>query len=240
MNIRIFSPFVLLALLLGCSSEPNTGEKNKLSAREFADQLQASEDAVIIDVRTPEEYAGGHIEQARNMDWNNPDFGSQAATLDHSKPVFIYCLSGGRSAAAAAELRKKGFKTVHELTGGMLSWRAEKLPETTAAAVSKTETISDQQYQDLIDSDKLVLVDFYADWCIPCKKMEPTLKEIARELKDKLVVVRIDADANHGLCRKLRVQALPTLKLYKSKNLVWEQAGIIGEAELRNQLAVHD
>lgn len=110
MNIRIFSPFVLLTLLLGCSSEPNTGEKNKLSAREFADQLQASEDAVIIDVRTPEEYAGGHIEQARNMDWNNPDFGSQAATLDHSKPVFIYCLSGGRSAAAAAELRKKALK----------------------------------------------------------------------------------------------------------------------------------
>lgn len=239
MNTRIFSFFVLLTLLFGCSPGPNTGEKNKLSAQEFANQIKSSEDAQIIDVRTPEEYAGGHLEQARNMDWNNPDFHTQAEALDRSKPVFVYCLSGGRSAAAAEDLRGKGFKQVYELAGGMLSWRAEKLPETTAASRTKTAGISDQEYQDLIDSDKLVLVDFYADWCIPCKKMEPTLKEFARELKDKLVVVRIDAEANPELCQKLRVQALPTLKLYKNKILVWERVGIIGKTELRHELTTN-
>ena len=93
-----------------------------------------------------------------------------------------------------------------------------------------------KQYQDLLQSDKLVLVDFYADWCAPCKKMEPFLNSIATDMADRLTLVRIDADANPALCQELGVEALPYLKLYQGAKLAWEHLGFIDERELRSKL----
>ena len=93
-----------------------------------------------------------------------------------------------------------------------------------------------EQYQSLLHSDKLILVDFYADWCAPCKKMKPYLEKIAVEMADKITVVRIDADENAELCKKLNVTALPVLKLYKNNELVWENEGYIEEESVRKQL----
>jgi thioredoxin 1 len=123
--------------------------------------------ATVVDVRTPEEFTKGHLQNALNYNWNGSEFQKQVSTLDKSKPVFVYCLSGGRSSAAANQMRSDEFKKVYELSGGIMKWRAVNLPETTTNTIASTG-MSKQQFDTLLNSDKLVLIDFYADLCAPC------------------------------------------------------------------------
>lgn len=226
---------VFLALILNsCTQAQTKKEQTKLSATEFSDKISTTKNAVILDVRTPAEFEKGHLENAMNIDWNGPDFDTQISKLDKTKPVLIYCLSGSRSYSAAEKMRNEGFKTVIEMPGGLMEWRASNLPETMMN--KPTGGMSIAQYEALLKTDKLVLIDFYADWCVPCKKMEPYLQKIATEMPEKVKVIRIDADENAELCQKLNVNALPFLKLYKANKLIWENQGFIEEKGVREQL----
>ena len=228
---------IALAAILfnSCSSGQTNGIKTNLSATEFADKIKELPNATLIDVRTPDEFSKGHLANANNYDWNGTEFDNQIAPLDKSEPVFVYCLSGGRSSSAANKMRSDGFTQVYEMDGGIMKWRGENLPETTDNAVG-SNGMSKQQFDALLISDKLVLIDFYADWCAPCKKMKPYLEEISKEMVDKVVVIRINADDNHALCKELKIDALPVLQLYKNKTLSWTNTGFIEKAEVVKQL----
>ena len=228
---------IALAAILfnSCSSGQTNGIKTNLSATEFADKIKELPNATLIDVRTPDEFSKGHLANANNYDWNGTEFDNQIAPLDKSEPVFVYCLSGGRSSSAANKMRSDGFTQVYEMDGGIMKWRGENLPETTDNAVV-SNGMSKQQFDALLISDKLVLIDFYADWCAPCKKMKPYLEEISKEMVDKVVVIRINADDNHSLCKELKIDALPVLQLYKNKTLSWTNTGFIEKAEVVKQL----
>ena len=217
------SIFVLF-FLVSCSNLQSQNSKTNLSATEFSEKIKQLSDVPIVDVRTPEEFEKGHLVNAKNIDWNNDNFDSEIAHLDKSKPVLVYCLSGGRSSAAADKMRNDGFKEVYELKGGIMKWRAANLPETTK---NSSAGMSKVQFDALLNSEKLVLIDFYADWCVPCKKMKPYLEEISKEQADKVVLIRINADDNQGLCKELMIDALPVLQLYKNKSLVWNNQGFI-------------
>jgi thioredoxin len=132
-------------------------------------------------------------------------------------------------------MRANGFKEVYELEGGIMKWRGANLPETTVNAVSSTG-MSKQQFEALLNSEKLVLIDFYADWCAPCQKMKPYLDEITKDMADKVTVIRINADDNQALCKELQIDALPVLQLYKSKTLTWSNVGFIDKAGVVKQL----
>ncbi|NGM64877.1 thioredoxin domain-containing protein [Sphingobacterium sp. SGR-19] len=227
---------LLVTVWSGCGSNRTDEQKSsdQLTAQTFADKIEEVEYLQLVDVRTPEEFEKGHIEGAINIDWNGTDFTERIAKLDTEKPVFVYCLSGGRSSKAVEKLEEMGFGQIYELPGGMMEWRANNLPESTTSETAVGMNM--QQYQALVKSDKLVLVDFYADWCAPCKKMEPFLNSIAADMEDRLTLVRIDADANPALCQELGVEALPYLKLYQGDGLMWEHLGFIEEPELRKQL----
>ena len=93
------------------------------------------------------------------------------------------------------------------------------------------------KYNELLKSETPVLVDFYAEWCAPCKKMEPYLKKIAAEMPEKVKIVRIDADENSELCKALNISALPVLKLYKNNKIVWENLGFVTEEEVRKKIS---
>lgn len=227
--------FVSATLFNSCTSGQTGNSKTNLSATEFADKIKELPSAPIIDVRTPEEFSKGHLQNAKNIDWNGDDFNQQTATLDKSKPVFVYCLSGGRSSAAASQMRSEGFKEVYELNGGIMKWRGANLPETTENTISSAGSTK-QQFDELLKSDKLVLIDFYADWCGPCKKMKPYLDEISKDMADKVVIIRINADDNQELCKELNIDALPTLQLYKNKILTWKNTGFIDKAEVVKQI----
>ena len=127
-----------------------------------------------------------------------------------------------------------GFKNVYEMQGGMMKWRNASLPEIKA---STSAGMSLAQYNEMLKSDTAVLVDFYAEWCAPCKKIEPYLKKMASEMYDTVKIVRINVDENTELCKELNVSALPVLKLYKNNKLVWENLGFVTEDEVRKQIS---
>lgn len=231
MNKLNFILFFFAALFI---SSCTNGQSNKgfksVTVKEFSEKLAENPDAVLIDVRTPGEYADGHLQNAVNIDWKGNDFDTQVSNLDKSKPVYLYCLSGGRSTAAANFLKEEGFSEVIEMDGGMMKWRSEKMPETKEASATKETGMTKKQFDALLDTDKVVLVDFYAVWCAPCKKMEPYLKEIAEDMKDKVTVIRIDVDKNEELAMEMNVNALPTLIVFKNKVNTWEKIGFVEKA----------
>jgi len=233
---KLFSIALAAILFNSCSNGQTNGIKTNLSATEFADKLKELPSPVIIDVRTPDEFSKGHLINALNYNWNGNEFDKQIAPLDKSKPVFVYCLSGGRSSSAANKMRSDGFKTVYELNGGIMKWRGANLPETTDNNTVTSNGMTKQQFDALLNSDKLVLIDFYADWCAPCKKMKPYLDEISKDMADKVVIIRINADDNQALCKELKIDALPVLQLYKNKTLTWTNTGFIDKAEVVRQL----
>jgi rhodanese-related sulfurtransferase len=121
---NIISILILLVVLIGCD---RTDAQTTIEPQVFAAKVKDVEKVLLIDVRTPPEFAASHLANAVNIDWNSPDFDSKAATLDKSKTLLLYCKKGVRSAAAAKALRIQGF-TVFDLSGGIDGWRSAGLP----------------------------------------------------------------------------------------------------------------
>lgn len=88
------------------------------------------------------------------------------------------------------------------------------------------------KFSELINKEQPVLVDFFAEWCGPCKTMSPILKEVKDALGDKISIIKIDVDKNQSLAAKYQVKGVPTLILYKSGKQVWRQSGAVQKNEL--------
>ena len=121
---------MLAVFFVSCSNgQTESGEaKTLLSGTEFSAKIKEIPAAPVIDVRTPDEYFGGHISEALNYDWNGTNFDKQVATLKKNEPVFVYCRSGGRSASAVRRMKSLGFTQVFELDGGIMAWEGAKMP----------------------------------------------------------------------------------------------------------------
>ena len=115
----IMSIFTLLCSIIGCSAKGFVS----VNADEFAREI-AKPDVQLVDVRTAEEYANGHIQGSVNIDIFSPDFAKQLSKLDKERTLALYCRSGRRSKSAADQAVKLGFKVV-ELDGGIISWKGE-------------------------------------------------------------------------------------------------------------------
>ena len=99
-----------------------------IPANEFDALLKSTANARLIDVRTPEEVAGGVINCADNYDFYDADFSQRIAELDRNQPIFVYCAVGGRSGQATKVFKDAGFKTVYNLDGGIRGWAGSGLP----------------------------------------------------------------------------------------------------------------
>ena len=119
--------FGLLLLMSGCTpAEKKEASENKIVALapdDFKSTLASKPDAVLVDVRTPDEFSEGIIEGAINIDFKDPSFGEKINALDKSKPYFVYCLSGKRSGDAAKQMDSLGFKSIYLLKGGYKDWK---------------------------------------------------------------------------------------------------------------------
>lgn len=89
-----------------------------------------------------------------------------------------------------------------------------------------------ERIQDLIMQNTPVLVDFYAEWCGPCKTMKPVLEDVKRAVGDRARILKVDVDRNRPLASQLNIQAVPTLVLYKQGQVVWRQSGVVSSREL--------
>lgn len=230
MKHRLF--FLILSFaILSCNGQP-TKIIESVAPEVFAEKIKATSNAQILDVRTPEEFASEHIDKATNINWLGDDFVTNVENLDKSKPVFVYCKSGGRSAKASAKLAELGFKTIYELQGGIMKWNAAGFSKPSEKIVG----MSSQEYAELLNSDKKVLIDFYAEWCAPCKKMTPYLLQMQKKLADRVTIIRLNADENKTLISEMKIDELPTLLLYENKELKWKHSGYISEEDLKKQL----
>ena len=106
------------------TSVPQTGIINKDVDVKIFSELVAQDDGQLLDVRTPEEWDSGVIKGANKMNFFDKDFNTQLEKLDKTKPVYVYCKSGGRSGKAAKQMEKMGFTTVYNLVGGITAWSA--------------------------------------------------------------------------------------------------------------------
>ncbi len=229
---------VVLPVILvfsACGIGQSESGSTVLNAKAFQEKITTTPEGIVLDVRTPGEFTEGHLENAVNIDWNSDNFDDGISKLDKTKPYFVYCLAGGRSTAAVEHMRSLGFENLIELEGGILKWRAEKLPESTASQ-TKSGGLTTAEFQQMLSGDKTILVDFYAEWCGPCKKMKPFLDEIATEMNATVKIIRIDVDKNPDLAASMHITALPTIQIIRNNAVIWTKIGFVEKAELVEQL----
>jgi thioredoxin 1 len=100
--------------------------------------------------------------------------------------------------------------------------------------------MSKKSFSELIQSPGMpVLVDFYADWCGPCKTMAPILQQVAREHAGKVKIIKIDVDRNQPLAQQYRIQSIPTLILFHQGKVLWRQSGVVPQGQLNQVLRQH-
>ena len=183
-------------------------------------------------MRTPEEYTEKHIAGSTNYNINGSDFQKQLETLDKSKPLYVYCLAGSRSAKASDMAVKAGFKEVYNLEGGITAWMGANKAVATANGEAPKQGLSMDDYLQRIKSDKLVLVDFNAVWCGPCKILKPTVIKVTKDNADKVSLFDIDVDKNPLVANSMTVSSIPLLLLYKNGKEVWRNLGVVDEKTL--------
>jgi len=121
---------IISLTILPCCSHDQGGARDisPADAQKLITQQANNPAFVILDVRTPEEFASGHLANAKNIDYQADDFDSKVGQLDKNKSYLVYCQSGHRSSGAVSVMKEKGFISLNNLSGGLSHWLEENLP----------------------------------------------------------------------------------------------------------------
>ena len=229
--------FILLSILAftltSLSSCAQQSDVNHVDSPTFADIISKN-DGIILDVRTTQEFAQGHIEDATLISTNDPQFVSKINLLQKDKAIYVYCLTGSRSNAVARYMYKNGFTNVYNLKRGVMEWQryGYALTKSSAPSAQTAKTYNSTEFNDLLFSSELVLIDFHAPWCAPCKKMAPVVDQLKAEYINQAVVEKIDVQANKSLQTTFNIESIPGLVLLKNGKEVWRHTGVIEYDEL--------
>jgi rhodanese-related sulfurtransferase len=127
MRNPIYYIFIIGLFFTSCLWQ-HSDKYQSIDTKEFSSLINKEQNVQLLDVRSPAEYADSHIEKAVNVNWNGDNFADEAQKFDKTKPVYVYCMSGGRSKKASDKLHELGFKAIIELSGGISEWKTNKMP----------------------------------------------------------------------------------------------------------------
>ncbi|PIV92438.1 MAG: thioredoxin [Flavobacteriaceae bacterium CG17_big_fil_post_rev_8_21_14_2_50_33_15] len=96
-----------------------------------------------------------------------------------------------------------------------------------------------QSFNNIINDDHLVLVDFFAEWCGPCKTLTPILKDVKKEFGEQLKIIKVDVDKNQMVSSKYQVRGVPTMILFKKGKLLWRQSGVLDKNSIISIIRDH-
>jgi thioredoxin len=223
---KFFSTIFLCSLLCIAWSQDKS-----LTVKEFAEKLNNAQHAQILDARSPEEFAHNHIKGAVSINMADSVAVKKAIeALNPDYPTFTYSINSGRSVVLANRLRELGFKEVYALPGGLANWVGSGYSLETFD--KDNSGLTSKQFKQLINSDQWVLVDFASRYCGGCRLLIPLLDSLGNQYQKELKIVRIELDENPGIIKEQKIEALPTLVLFKQGEIVWKHKGIIKEPEL--------
>ncbi len=222
--------WVLLAsVAISCNSQ---AQKSNLDVATFETAI-TTKNVQLLDVRTSGEFENGHLKNALQADWTNQEeFKQRVKALDKNIPVYTYCLSGARSGAAVEWLRQNGY-TAYNMEGGIKNWSKAGKPLEQLTVVPQ---MSMADYLLQIPTDKTVLVDFGAEWCPPCKKMDPILADLLKSHGSQFKLVNVDGATQKDLLKELNIEEFPTFIIYKNGKAVWNKTGLVAKEEFVRQL----
>lgn len=199
----------------------SSAQAQQVDVTVFQQSIEKRE-AQVFDVRTAGEFNTGHLHNALQADYTKKqEFAERVQYLDKQQPIYVYCLSGGRSTAAAKWMRDNGFREVIELKGGINAWKQAGLA---VEGVDDQQQMSVDTFHTVIASGE-VLVDVGAEWCPPCKKMEPVLLAYLKEHKT-VHLVKVDGGRDREVMQAINATSLPTFILYKDGREVWRKEGV--------------
>lgn len=206
-----------------------------LSALEFSKRIKTN-DGILLDVRTPGEYARGHIAGSKMINLQDPQIQKVLLALPKNKPLYLYCYSGARSMSVANFLSQNGFSNIINMQRGLIDWSSCGFileSGATTALPAQPDFYTVTQYQQLLTKKGLVFIDFYAPWCAPCKQMMPMINELEKTYKDKISFEKINTDASKEVALKAGVKAVPYLVLYKNEKVIYTKDGLVAKEELK-------
>lgn len=227
---NIIAVFALCLLIFSCQAQ---NKQITLSLIDFEKAI-SNPNVQVLDVRTAAEYNSGHLKKSLQADWyNQQQFKERTSNMDKSKPVYVYCLTGIRSAAAVKQLKQNGFSNVQDLKDGLTAWKLTNKP---VEGATKVKQITLAEYNIQVKTNKPVLVDFGAEWCPPCKKMKPVIAQLKNEAANKYKVVNVDGATQIDIQKQLKIEAFPVFIVYKNGKEVWRKQGIVTLDELESKL----
>jgi len=228
--------FVLTVAFFVSCGDTNSQIIEDVNAEKFHQLIEEGE-GIIIDVRTAQEFNSGHIIDATNIDYYSEDFLDKLEIVRKDIPIYVYCRSGGRSSSAASKMEKLGFTKVYNLIGGIGTWKSEgyETIKSKEGKISKQPKLTETQLNEILNNNKIVLIDFSTQWCVPCKKMKPIIEEIQKE-NPNVKILFIDADANKELVKLYQIKGVPVFIVFRNGEESFRKIGLCDKEELTNQL----
>jgi rhodanese-related sulfurtransferase len=221
-----------IVLLFGIVGLAQNQNNITLPLGSFYSKIKDEKRPQLIDARSPEEFALNHIDGAVNFNLQTENYAKYVASLDKSKPVFIYSINIGRSGALAKELLKNGFFEVYDLEGGIANWIGGGKPFYSNAK----SKLSLADYKKIISDNNFVLVDIGSRYCGACKKVKPVLGNIRAQYGSHLKIIEIDLEDNPQVIADLKtVNVFPYLILYRKGRVAFKKEGL---EDLKNDVDV--
>lgn len=233
--------YYLAVLLMVLGLIPSTAQNvQQVDSKTFAALIKKG-DGVVLDVRTQGEYDRGHIKNSTLISTTDPKFVEKVSLLRKNKPLYVYCLTGSRSNAVVNYLSKQGYTKLYNLTRGTIEWQrfGYSLEKSSNAVASKSKVYSIGELGTVLKQNNLVLVDFHARWCAPCKNMLPIVEQVGKDFSSKLKVLKVDIEANRTVKDNYGIQAIPGFILFKDGKEVWRHTGMITKEELKVIIKKH-